>query len=499
MSPEPFGLLDLNKNLFLNAPAKYQTDGGMNLPFGLNRKLPPLRSTENAAASLPAQFDPSAFLIAQNKIFSNAEGSVSGDSSWIAATWSRTGTWLISRRPLLSHPNIPTVTNSKLLLLKAAGWFSKEWEQMGSSTASKFTGDFIAVARKEYQIYTHQPNLVTIIKQVNEGTALGVVIYDVSGRRKFPQSLFDKFWYWMNGAFKSHCRMMQKDVNLNTGDLIILVKKPLNSPLTHAELVNVFDVLGQKLSKLKQSLITGDLETIINRLMPTLLDHYGLTVSRCVSVQQFDFYFRAICGALKMEHLQHLDNRKCGLVTEPTPGSFGSTTRHNVIYRAGYYAALHMDASRLNRFKPTIDYMIRRLVCVVDDGKDSTLFARVPEVQYHANVLLKAEGKVKVAVAGGAVVVLLFKTDGKESWQILIHEQASSIITYSMPASMPVFVLLASPHFLFIGQEALATLLQGWNAEDVKIRLLQRILDVNQLDQHDCKLSLALFQIIKEM
>jgi hypothetical protein len=372
-------------------------------------------------------------------ISSNFNGSVSGDRQHFGAIL-RTGCWLLPTGAALAHPRLPPTANNKLKLIKCAEFMAREWPT--GVNVSQLGG--LAIVRPERAVLTAQPNLLSVVGAAVDGGG-GGLYWMVLNRRSF--------------GWKDH--LLPFSFTAQEGDWLVLMRSLQGAPSP--------DFLSDLKELLLVSDALDDLEVKVKEILPTSLT--ALLLSRISFPNRLDHLISpSVTG--KLSHVTHLDSRRGGLTADVEPGRFGSTTRHCVIFRPPFLAALHHDASKINRFAPTIDYIIKK---VLREGRLD--LRRISEIQYYAYVISKG-GYLYCVVGGGACIVLL---EGDNGSITRVIEEAQLI--YKLPCPRRAQIMLLSPHLYTLR-----------NHVDPKASLLQYCRE-RQIDLHHPKLSFAQFSL----
>lgn len=488
-------------------------------------------------------FDPSALMFFKEKddgkvgpsellqmnMTSNGKGTVSADKTHLGAIFT-TGCWLLSLQDALSYERLPPTLNNKLRGLKCAEYFAQEWENLNVSLGDKV--EFVAITRSEQSILSANPNKMTIIGSRRRGEIpLTLNIFNGKSGKKFssvdvilPLVKAKKDSSDGDGDGDAVISYYSLEMEIEEDDILILTRGILKEEL----LMKISRIVSSEYD------LTADLE---KRLLKECscsneMDSKALMVSKVHLFNRFDENMNLqrlkrgenngkMCvvddvvkvkeeqeeqeeqeetsfgSEIALKHVIHLDCRKGCLTHEPSPGPFGCTTRHSVIYRSSYFAALHHDASKINRFKGTIDYIIRKVGDVdnlgkrfVSDGggmvgKDSQVLARLSEIQYFAYMLLKG-GNIHLVLGGGAKAVLL-------NYQKKTFEVIEKQILQKIKIEKGQEIILLSPHFT---NESIFDGLNHGNVQINTTEWLNDLLKRSGVSPNNSKVSMALFSIM---
>ena len=413
------------------------------------------------------KFDPTAILffqptVAKTNLTSNANGTVSNDKNQLAAILQRS-CWLISYSDLIKNDelNLPRIQNNKLRSLKYAEFISEEWKELkGFGEVVEFIG---------------------ITKNARDSSS-DSCDYEVIKSKKCLKDL-NLFIIGKDGNIKFTTRTTTKSSNLILFDSIYRIKVNLESGDTIFIFNGDFD-FEKFIMKVKSFDLTEDFEgKAIELLLKS--EQSAVLISKVKFTDEFDELFKQKDTFIK--YVSHLDTKMGMVVNNPIPGSFGCTTRHSVIYRSGYFAALHHDASKINRFPDTINYIIRKMGNPVNIGKrmeqegEESILKRISDVQYFAYLLIKKD-KIYLALGGGAKCVIL----SKDLKTITVHE--IPILMEFPDLNCHDQVILLSPHFppSILIKSVQAPTIQEW---------IKRLLQLSEVDLSNFKVSLAHFEL----
>ncbi len=382
-------------------------------------------------------------------ISSNFNGSVSGDRMHFGAIL-RSGCWLLPTGPALAHPRLPPTANNKLKLIKCAEFMEREWPT--GMEVERLGG--LAIVRPERAPLSTQPNLMSVVGRVGAGcsnaktASLYWVVLNSRGRRCIS---------WIDQP------KLPFSFTTQEGDWLVLMRSVRDPPDDF--------IIGLK-RLLVGSDVLDDLEARMMEILPN--DLTALVVSKVTFPNRVDQMLMQVSFMKRLSHVNHLDSRRGVLTDAVEPGRFGSTTRHCVIYRPHFLAALHHDASKINRFAPTIDYIIKKILAHPQGQLD---LRRISEIQYYAYVISHADS-LYCTVGGGASIVII-PVGEKER---IVIEEAGVIKKFPTPPGKARIFLL-SPHFYTLRA-----------ATDPKAGFYQYCRE-RMIDLQHPKLSFAEFQI----
>lgn len=458
--------------------------GGNRIKF-INQKLNntiPIANLENCL-----NFDPSAILFFKGSEFlrtnltSNANGTVSNDKNYLSGVLNNQGCWLICLPDIFKF-ELPEIQNNKLRSMKYLEFITQEWDG-GIHESFGDEVEFVALNVEEADKFKVLMKASILISQKAQRVGgMSIKVIDCKGRLKNEVNTRNHV---------PNCSITRIPVIIENGDTVILRK-------------------GEKKEDEVKNIIPFNLEDDLETKIPCdqISGVKALIISRVHFKNEFDELFRIKNGPAAsasgyvrynalITYVCHLDTKVGEIVNEPQPISFGCTTRHSVIYRNGYLAALHHDASKINRFPDTINYIIRKMVDprnlnkrLDQDGGCSANFSvlkRISDIQYFA-YLIKSPNTPRgffLGLGGGAKCVSM----SRDLKRIKIYEEPILIF---IPAeefqNFPNLILL-SPHFS-VKSESAETL--NLNFESVEEWMLSLLCGI---ERRNFKLSMAYFKI----
>lgn len=433
------------------------------------------------------KFDPSAILffkgneMVRTNLTSNAHGTVSNDKNYLSGVLNHQGCWLMSL-PDISNFNLPEIQNNKLRAMKYLEFVTQEWdggidERFGEEV------ELIALNVEETDRFVQLGGMkawILVSQKAQMMKEMYVKIYDKTGKLKMEICTRD-----VRNTFK----FTRIPVIIDNGDTIALIKG--GSPM----LTDVnFKLEDDYESKMDYKALTGVKAIIVSRV------HFKQEFDALFHGDRRDNVISVFSNTVhnplpSIEYECHLDTKIGDIVNEPKPIPFGCTTRHSVIYRKGYLAALHHDASKINRFTDTINYIIRKLINesnlnqrLEQEGSSGGILKRISDIQYFA-YLIKAPCNMNkkgffLGLAGGAKCILM--SNDLKKYKIFEFPILNFIPTDEIQAFPN--VILLSPHFpsFLIKSVPAATSVKDW---------LKGVLMVSGHDAQNFKLSMAYFTI----
>ena len=438
--------------------------------------------TESTDCENCLKFDPSAMLffkgneILKTNLTSNAGGTVSNNKNYLSGVLNNQGCWLISLLDIFKF-DLPEIQNNKLRAMKYLEFVTQEWDG-GIDDSFGDEVEFMAVNVEESDRFSRFKAMkawILISKKAQVIKEMTVKITRQSGATKIEIDTRD-----LPTSFASITRI---PVSIEDGDTIILAK---------AGSANKMNLAPFKLE--------DDLESKISCHEAGVK---ALIVSRVHYKYEFDELFNGRTD-FKCEYVCHLDTKVGDIVNGPKPIPFGCTTRHSVIYRKGYFAALHHDASKINRFSDTINYIIRKLINPENltkrleqegigssssggggGGHSCAILKRISDIQYFAYLIKSPKELGYFLGLGGGAKCVLMSIDLKK---IKIFELPILIFIPSEEfKSFPNLILL-SPHFPSV-------LIKSVGNYFSVVEWMKSLLMLSGLNSQNFKVSMAYFII----
>ena len=513
-------------------------------------------------------FDPTAILFfkensefVMTNLTSNANGTVSFDKNHMGAVLTY-GCWLLSLPDINKYSSIPHTQNNKLRALKCAEFLAQEWmslEGIGDEI------EFVALTRNYEQINANlstttttpinsiKPNLMKVLisrkrskSQSQSGPLdnMEMFVFDCKGGIKFNSLNIELKFINSSSLFNCEIEVFEDDVIILTKGIdikIILTKvsKIIYETLffkdVEPKLRTEIEMNGGIQIHLGGALIVSKVHKFneFNRSFSMIIDDEDDFESddkvQCLDINDANVPYSRNSNSnndndksIKMKHdhnynhhmsikyICHLDTKIGKIVNDPAPGSFGCTTRHSVIFRSNYFAALHHDASKINRFNDTINYLIRKIgdennlgKKLEQEGDDGMIFRRLSDIQYFAYLLRVPFPSVKfhLGLGGGAkcVVIRKCKSNNKnnvEKFELEVYErpilrrleyeiEMNDKVIYSIS-----FLLLLSPHFSI-------DLIKSVNFNGNIREFMEELMIKCEVDVFSIKVSMALFELVQ--
>lgn len=434
------------------------------------------------------------FVSQMTNLTSNANGTVSNDKKSAGGIF-QTACWLVSTGDLIQNSGmmeiLPAVQNNKLRILKCLEFLDEEWRGIGPDLGTIL--DFVALTKCQE---TGEWTLLKSDRRISQSNESDIYIYDKEGELKYSTDGSD----CSRNIINSQRIRIQLGLKIEHGDLILAIKHHHHNNIKKKKVIR--DVLDGLCEILKRNSMIDDYEKICEDYFHVKGGSFGIEavlVSRVTDgMKEFEKVFKrtnltiktsSSSSSMMIKYVSHLDTKIGSIVTQPPPGTFGSTTRHSVIYRPAYFAALHHDASKINRFPETLNYIIRKLLDPQNVGSNlATRIKRISEIQYYAYVVRKIEvgsgSGFVMGLGGGAKAVLI------QNEIVFIHESPRIVEINLKPFTSlkksPINLLLLSPHFS----------LQNFDFNRPSIEEIISELTRQIDDMTNFKVSLSHFQLI---
>lgn len=411
------------------------------------------------------KFDPSAILFIKENEFlrtnltSNANGTVSNDKNYLSGVLNNQGCWLICLPDIFKF-ELPEIQNNKLRSMKYLEFITQEWDG-GIDDSFGNEVEFIALNVEEADKFgILMKAWILISKKAQRIGGMYVKVFDCKGQLKIEINARN---HVVNGS------ITRIPLIIENGDTAILCKGG-----------NIFGDISFNLEDDLESKMACD----------SISGVKALIISRVHFKYEFDELFKKHPSSPShvIEYVCHLDTKVGEIVNDPKPIPFGCTTRHSVIYRNGYLAALHHDASKINRFPDTINYIIRKMINPENLSKpleqegtgNFGVLKRISDIQYFAYFIKSPKSNGFYLGLGGGAKCILMSHDLK---RIKIYEHLALIF---IPAeefrNFPNLILL-SPHFSPIS---------SMNFGSVKEWMLSLL---KGIERRNFKLSMAYFKL----
>lgn len=243
-----------------------------------------------------------------------------------------------------------------------------------------------------FRIYRHSKNI-------------GIAVYR-NGQRIFPVTPEDIADFWSevprNKPVVSKERTM---VDLKDDDMVLICRGYGDNLESEA------DSLAEDASKVT---VGGDLDDMLPPPGHVLDDLMGETAT-VIAVLGSEFDEHMLRGSqYRVRHVIHVEKSGHTAIDEPWPYAI---TKHTLVARP-YLAMLYSDASKINRFSPTIEFILKKAKAAPLGESILKLLGKLSEIQHMAAGIVSGD-KLRYWASGGAFLVHLRRENPKSiEWQV---------------------------------------------------------------------------------
>lgn len=218
---------------------------------------------------------------------------------------------------------------------------------------------------------------------------VGIAIYR-QGCRIFPVSDEECRVFW-NGPTKRGESPAHRQIDLQDDDMVFLCRG-------YAQYLEHVDLLAREAARVEPG---GDLDALLPA-QGHLLRGEETAIVLSVVGSVFDRHIEQN-GPLSVKHLLHLEKDGQVALEDPWPYAI---TKHTLVMRS-YLAMLYSDASKINRFSPTIEFILRKaLACPLGVPLNASL-DKLSDTQYMAGAIVTREGRLRYWAINGAFLALI--------------------------------------------------------------------------------------------
>ena len=174
--------------------------------------------------------------------------------------------------------------------------------------------------------------------------------------------------------------------------------------------VRVADVLAGELAGRP---VGSDLDASVDRLNASLNSKSAVIVLTAVLGDTFDELY---AQPHQLRHIVHTERKGHLAIDQPWPYAI---TKHSFLLRP-YLAMIYADASKINRFSPTIEFIVRKAMAGEASGRCLTeRLEKLSEIQHMAGVVLVAGDQLRFWGTGGAFLILVDRRDARSGcWPV---------------------------------------------------------------------------------
>jgi len=329
---------------------------------------------------------------------------------------------------------------------------------------------------------------------IRRGRSLNICIYR-NGQRIFPSTSEEAEMFWVTGPTrdsKASTGLQWIKFDLQADDIIFLCRGYASKDVDAVEKLNAMA------RAVEQAGHVGDYDKILPYQGYTMHgDETGCLVARVGN--DFDECIERECKVF-LRHLLHWE--KNGEVSIENPWSY-AITKHSILYRP-YLAMLYLDASKINRFNPTIEFIIRKVRSSDEGTKMQPLLGKLSEIQHMAGAMVCRDRTVRLWATSGAVPIHIhrqeFKIYGEEGWAV----EGFDVPLTEFGSAAGDFILLLSPTVKAVWElDALRVILRKYlqqsldsfaNRQNLVIELSRKL-----PEEGNSKHGIALFEIADDL
>lgn len=344
---------------------------------------------------------------------SNQTGSAASDKEHFAAVM-QDSVVLTTTDFISAFPHYKPTVNNKLKPLKFIEFVQEQlyghYSETNAERSSAFfqgippKDDLVFVYRTPDNVVSKNPSIPRY-RAFRHARTISLAVYR-EGQRIFPVEAEDLDDFWMDIPKKQQAVKGKETVleELKEGDLVMIARG-----YGCAASLQEADSIALKASKIAPG---ADLDSAIP---PVAFDNIRGENGMILAVLdgEFDQYYMKD-SKYKVRHVIHVEKNGHTAIDEPWPYAI---TKHTLVLRP-YLALLYSDASKINRFSPTIEFLIRK-VCQAPVGDSiSDHLGKLSEIQHMAGGILVERDKMKFWATGGAFIIHLRRELKSPEWTI---------------------------------------------------------------------------------
>lgn len=309
-----------------------------------------------------------------------------------------------------AFPDYRPTVNNKLKPLKFMEFLQEQLYINYNNQGTGFSGiippkdDLVYFYRLPDHLAAKRPDLPRYRIFRNSRT-LGIAIYR-KGQRIFPVTPEDIADFWLETPRNQPVQSKECALtDLRDDDLVMICRGYVDNLESEA------DSLAEDASKVPPG---GDLDDILPPSGHVLDDLRGETATiLAILGAEFDEYM--LQGTkYRIRHVIHVEKSGHTAIDEPWPYAI---TKHTLVVRP-YLAMLYSDASKINRFSPTIEFILKKAKAAPIGESILKFLGKLSEIQHMAAGMIIGD-KLRYWATGGAFIVHLHRQDPKSSeWQI---------------------------------------------------------------------------------
>lgn len=359
---------------------------------------------------------------------SNQSGTASSDKEHFAAVMQ--DSVIVSSSDLIhSFSNYKPTVNNKLKPLKFNEYLQEQIFMHYSGTIDLFSKipprEDCVFLYKTPESLLDKVSGMSRYKVFRHSRTLGIAVYR-KGQRIFPVTPEDISDFWLESPKSLPIVAKEHSSNdFRTDDLVMICRGYSDG------LLNEADSLAEDASKVPPG---GDLDDILPQNGHVLDDLKGETgVVMAIIGTEFDQHMIR-CADLRIRHVIHVEKTGHTAIDDPWPYAI---TKHTLVLRP-YLAMLFSDASKINRFSPTIEFVIKKAMAAPCGEPITRFLSKLSDVQ-HMVAGIVIGSKLKYWATGGAFLIHLRKDSQKPPDWIVSFP---GIDVWSTSSSEPAPILL---------------------------------------------------------
>lgn len=308
-----------------------------------------------------------------------------------------------------AFPDYRPTVNNKLKPLKFIEFLQEQLflhyaEPTGFVNNIPSKDDLVFLYRTPENLLAKRPGMAKF-KLFRHSRNLSIAIYR-KGQRIFPVTPEDISDFWLEIPRNKPVRSFERSFNdLQDDDLIMICRGYVDN------LEDEADSLAEDVSKVPSG---GDLDDLLPPQGHVLDDLKGETAT-ILAVLGSEFDENMLQGTqYRVRHVIHVEKSGHTAIDEPWPYAI---TKHTLVLRR-YLAMLYSDASKINRFSPTIEFVLKKAKASPLGESILKFLGKLSEIQHMAAGLVVGD-KLRYWATGGAFIIHLRRENPKSTEWII--------------------------------------------------------------------------------
>lgn len=322
-----------------------------------------------------------------------------------------------------SFPDYRPTVNNKLKPLKFIEFLQEQLymhyaEPTGFINSIPSKDDLVFLYRVPENLLSKRSGM-SKFKVFRHSRNLGIAIYR-KGQRIFPVTPEDITDFWSEIPRNKPVPSVERSLNdLQDDDLVMICRGYVDN------LEDEADSLAEDASKVPPG---GDLDDILPPPGHVLDDLKGETATILAVIgTEFDEYM--LQGAqFRVRHVIHVEKSGHTAIDEPWPYAI---TKHTLVLRP-YLAMLYSDASKINRFSPTIEFVLKKAKAAPLGESILKYLSKLSEIQHMAAGMVVGN-KLRFWATGGAFIIHLRRENPKSAEWIITFPGLNSWSMRELP------------------------------------------------------------------